>query len=343
MKNQHLNSIKAAMFNTPCTYRESEQYYKNQLHNKIQDVGMYASDTFEIEEETEFGTLNFRPLTCRVTNAIEPKTGNNLGNDFKTLRFLDLDYEVRMGKRYKFNNSIWITSNSSALKYVTKSAIVRRANNVLRWIIGEEIIEEPCILGYSLKYGNIYFNDVVNIPQGTLVVSCQCNENTRKIKLNDKFIFGSEVFKVKSISDYLRENTFDSNSVSIIDFEMFIDTKAPDDDFDNQIAGTGKYEDSITEKPKEDDMSIILTPKDRIVLEEQEETFSCALYINGIEQKEEFSFIHNGPSNDYYEFNIIDGNQFKITNKHRCKEDIVVRCVCFHGEKTFNIQLGGLY
>ena len=82
-----LRGIKAATFNTPTNYVESVRYYEQNLQDKINDTYQYASDTYEIGQEIVAGTLDFCPLVCRVCHAINPKTGLNLGDDFKDLKF----------------------------------------------------------------------------------------------------------------------------------------------------------------------------------------------------------------------------------------------------------------
>ena len=71
-----LTGLKAATFNTPSTYKDSVSYYEQNLVDKINDTYQYASDTYEIEQESEFGSLVFNKLVCRVCHAIDPKTGN---------------------------------------------------------------------------------------------------------------------------------------------------------------------------------------------------------------------------------------------------------------------------
>ena len=134
MKNKHIDSIKSAMYNTPYDYKTSEKYYSQMLNEKIQETYEFSSDTFEIEVEETPGTMEFKSIVCRVCHAIEPKTGLQRGDDFKELKFFDLNYPKGIGTRYRFDNSIWITNNTDNTKFVTKSNVIRRCNNVLKYI-----------------------------------------------------------------------------------------------------------------------------------------------------------------------------------------------------------------
>ena len=109
MVNKHIQSIKNAMYSTPVDYKTSEKYYSQMLNEKIQETYEFASDTFEIEVEYETGTMEFEPIVCRVCHAIEPKTGLQRGDDFKELKFFDLNYPKGIGTRYRFDNSICLS------------------------------------------------------------------------------------------------------------------------------------------------------------------------------------------------------------------------------------------
>ena len=86
-----LQGLDAAMFNTPSDYIEAKDKYKADLQYKINDTWWMASDNFKIQIENVMGSRVFTDIICRVNHAIEPKTGLNLGDDFKELKFFDLD------------------------------------------------------------------------------------------------------------------------------------------------------------------------------------------------------------------------------------------------------------
>lgn len=332
------------MSDTPSTYKESVNYYKTQLDYKLQDVVNFASDIYDVEEEVKRGTMEFVPLVCRITNAISPKTGHNQGDDFKEIIFQDLEHNVELGQRFRFSNNIWLVSNSDDNHYITKSAIIRRCNNELRWMENGEIVSEPCILGYTSKYSNIYYNDAINIPQGTVVITAQFNQNTKKIKINDRFLLGNSAYKIKSVIDYLRLETFVKDSQGLIEFEVYLDNTAPDDDFELQIADKNKYNNQIPDKPSPEDYSIVITPENKDVLQGQSKMFSCYLYLNGVRQNDVFSFIPSGVPDSYYKMEILNENQFTIHNlKYYSKNPLHIECKTFGHESSVDIRLRGLY
>lgn len=338
--------IHSTMFDTPSNYKESSNYYKSQLQQKINDTWEYASDNFEIEEEIIPGTLEFKKTVCRINHAINPTTGLNRGDDWKELKFFDLDKTRMVGERFQFDNSVWITVNTDDAKYITKSSRVRRCNNVLRWIDlkNGKIITEPCIVEYAVKYANVYFNDTQDVLQGTISAICQNNEFSYKININDRFILGKHVYKVKTINDYLRNYTYEKNSNPLITLELYIDAEAPDDDFDLQIANMDKYKDiypPIIPNPSVSEIKI--TPNVDFILQTQTVNYECYLYEDGKKKEDVFSFTASGPPTNYYILNQMDGNKFSITNLMRSKTPLVISCVSDKLSTDFSITLKGVY
>ena len=358
MATKFLDGIRAAMYDAPTDYNESREYYTETLQQKINETYEWSPDTFEIERETGVGTLEFKPLVCRVTHAIDPKTGSNLGDDFKNLIFFDLSGNYIMGERYKFNNSIWITTNTDNYKYVTKSAIVRRCNNELRWVDLEtkQVVSEPCIVDYALKYANIYYNNTVDITQGTITVYAQYNNNTKKIFVNDRFVLGSQVYKVKTITDVLRSKTYEQNTVPIITFQLYVDNIAADDNFaeDSEqynpkyppnIANCSKY-DSLYNSNITGDTDIIVNPEIATIYLGEEQTFECYKTVDGVKRDTEFDFVFSGIADTYYTATIIDGNHFSVKNlKPNTRRKLNIAISEKDGEKVKQMQLtlGGVF
>lgn len=327
------------MSSTPSNYMNSKDYYKDHLASKIDQTYEFSSDTELIKIEDSFGTLKFTDVLCRVTHAINPKTGKLLGDDFKDLKFFNLDFRVGMGYRFEFSDSVWITINTDNYKYVTKSCIVGRCNNVLNYIDKDGvIISEPCIIDYDLVYSNVYRNDPVNVPQGTTDIIVQYNENTKKIRYNDRFILGSLAYKVKSIMDYQRTKTFDKESAAIINFKVEVDVDFRDDNHVIDVANMDEYKEVYPVISN----GISVEPRLEGILQGEEQIFSCYMYSDGIKQDDEFNFSNHGVPYGYYFFEVIDKNHFKIINNKAYLKN-KLRILCDNGveSKEFMISLRG--
>ena len=358
MGNKYIDSIKKAMYDSPTDYKESQDYYTDLLQEKINETFQWSPDTFEIEKEKATGTLDFEPLVCRVVHAIDPKTGLSLGDDFKNLLFFNLSGTYLMGERYRFNNSIWITTNTDNYKYVTKSAVVRRCNNELRWIDlkTKQLISEPCIVDYALKYANMYYNNTVDITQGTITVYAQYNDNTKKIFVNDRFVLGSQVYKVKSITDTLRSETYEQNTVPTITFQLYVDNIAADDNFTEgseqynpkyppNLANYKKYSD-IFESNISGESDVVINPEISVLYLGEQKEFECYEVINGEKQPTEFTFEFSGVADTYYTYSVIDGNHFSIKNlKPNTRRKLTVNVLNKEGKsvKQMQLMLGGAF
>lgn len=340
MSNKYVNRMKRLMSQTPSNYSESKEYYKDALAYKIGDVHEFASNNELIGFEETFGTLVFSDLLCRVNHAINPKTGSNLGDDFKELKFFQLDAEITMGMRFNFSNSVWIVVNTDNYKYITKSCVVRRCNNVLRYINKHgEIVTEPCVMGYGLVYSNIYRNDPVNAPQGTVDVIVQYNEQSRAIRHNDRFLIGSQAYVVKSIEDTQRTETFNDASYKVLTFQLEIDDIANDDDFVLGVANMDRYKGIY---PPASSDEVVLSPNQDYILLGDTIKFNCFRYINDVVQEDSFTFVASDVPSDRYEFSVVDGNSFIIKNKKEyLSGKLKISCQSDSISKDFYISLRG--
>lgn len=187
-----------------------------------------APDAFIIQEELNIGQLNFQNVEVRINRGINTYTGEKLGDDFKQLIFRDLAHATSVGYKYYFDDNYWIVVNSEIIKNFAASCIVRRCNNVLRWVDEYgNYYEEPCSIDYKLNESRdiISTKDPVT-PKGYIEVYCQSNERTRKIFGNQRFLFGSKNnrigFKVfgDGIRNFLNQKTYDDDSSAILVLTM---------------------------------------------------------------------------------------------------------------------------
>ena len=84
-----------------------------------------------VEEEIEFGTLEFRPINCRVTSLVNATTGQRVNDDYKKIIFPDLGYKPKLGSRYRFDNNIWLAYSTDNILSATSNVYIMRCNNTL--------------------------------------------------------------------------------------------------------------------------------------------------------------------------------------------------------------------
>lgn len=288
-------NIDAAMKgNVENSYSYAE--YSRELYQlEIDKHFIYANNYYEIEIENKNGTNIFEKQGVRIDKAVNVNTGVKLSDDFKKIIF-QKDAGITPGRKFSFGNNTWLTMNVSALYTNSVSCIVRRCNNLLRYKYGEEFESEPCILEYNSTGNQLENRQEIILPNKTIKIYLQDNIITNKISINQRFIFGSQVFKVVSFEDYNRLNTFDKE-IGLRTIFLELDAKGANDDFINDIAEGGlTIENLLT----------IETSADEVIVPVNEQRVDTILQVNP-----ELFIIREG-QHVGYEFSIDNEN---ITDK----------------------------
>ena len=215
-----------------------------------------ASDVYDILEETNFASGSYVSATVRINEAVNAETGLKLGDDFKRILFKDVSHTVEQGLKYYFNENYWITTNTMELKNLAIACTIRRCNNVLRWVdTNGQSYEEPCAIEYVINRSidSLATKDPTT-PEGYIKVYCQENDNTKKIKVGQRFLFGNTnhwtAFKVfgNGLNSFLRQKTYDSTSSQLLTIQM--GANFVNDDTDDLVNGIAdKYDNLFTLTP----------------------------------------------------------------------------------------------
>lgn len=215
----------------------------NRWHDAMQalvDKTFTNSSTYQkegIEEEIAFGTLEFRPIVCRVVTLIDATTGQRVNDDYRKIVFPDLKYMPELGTRYRFDNNIWIVYSLENVLTATSSVYVRRCNNTVNT---EDkygnIHREPCVIDYKINETQLQRSTEMEVANSRLQVFCQQNQYSDRVNINDRYIFGSSVYKIRSRGDYDLRETFNRDSSKIVNFYIDYDNASDDDRFDLGIA-----------------------------------------------------------------------------------------------------------
>lgn len=211
--------------------------YKNDQQAFINAQFANTPSVYTVEEELIFGTQTFTNLEARITHVINPKTGENQGDDYRNIIFKNVDIQKGLGIRYRFDNNIWLTINSDYYKYTTANSILRRCNNVVKFYDEDgALIQEPCILDYGLTSTQFDFDEAINIDAGKKYLIMQNNDSSSKIDVNRRFIFNGKAFKVEQVERFLNNETFDSDTVPLLYIKTMKDQESDQDDLVNNIA-----------------------------------------------------------------------------------------------------------
>jgi hypothetical protein len=119
---------------------------------------------------------------------------------------------------------------------------MERCVNNLKWIDSYgKIVSYPCVMDDKLNETTFDFKAPMYYAPGTVFVIVQKNVDTNTLKVNDRFIFDGQAFKIQGVNNFIDGNT--------IKFTMFKDIIADDDDLVNGIANatTNTYTLSINQ------------------------------------------------------------------------------------------------
>lgn len=168
--------------------------FTNDFKNNWIERFYESSDVYTIQEETALASGVYQNVDVRVNNVVNAGVGNNTEVDYKKLLFKELDHPVQLGWMYKFDDNYWLAINVDTIKTLAQTVIVKRCNNVLRWMndVGA-ILQVPCSLGYLLMENRDYSTagSALVVPSGMLDCSVQLNQYTNTIKANRRFLIGN--------------------------------------------------------------------------------------------------------------------------------------------------------
>lgn len=197
----YLATIATTPFNT----------YSEGLQALIDSQYDNTASIYDIEEETALGILVFKDVEYRTVQAVSSLTGMKLGDDFRRIIYPNISVSKGLGWRYRFANNYWLVANSKLFNSVTDFIILRRCNNLAKFYDSDGVLrEEPCVIDYQLNETAPDFSKVTNLPEGTIFMFMQYNDNTFVINDNKRFLFGSHgnynAYKVHGVKNFIADN-----------------------------------------------------------------------------------------------------------------------------------------
>ena len=310
-------------------------YWRELMQETVNSDWDNASTIEETQGQKEVGSAEFSTEELRVMSVIDPKTGNALGDDYRKIIYKDFENASRfMGKYYTFGGETWLTINTNTRIGATKSAILQRCNNTLKWFDNNSVLHTwACVFQRNLT-GTAFIYGSEGVPEvdADSVIKVQRNSETNLISVNQRFIFDGHAFQVRQINNHISDTYLE-----LYVFEMQVQSN---DDIQNDIANVSG---EITPTTNES----ILLPELTKIIEGDTISFNVYNYINGVKSADTFTISTNGPVlGTNYTLSIIDGNNFTITNLAESGIPLEVTCVNNSNssdiiEKT--IILGGIW
>lgn len=332
----------------PCPPISASATLIEDFQSLLNDQFFIATDVFVVSEENPFASGSYVDLNVRINSAIDNQTGIKLGDDFKNFLFQDPNHPVDMGIKFIFDENFWVAVNTEKTKNLAASCMVRRANNVLRWMsLSGEYLSEPCVLDYPIgrpidKIRNV---DPVT-PGGLVTVYAQLNDRTRTIQSNQRFLFGNSsnwvAYKITGggINNFHNLHTTDNTSAQLL--TLYLETHYVNKDTDDVILGIADKYGYTTSASSV--ANIVITPNDGSILESGSQIFDAHYYSGSTILSGSFVFTVSGSNvpSENYTLATIDNNTFSVVNNAMYLDyPLVINCSGSSGSRIFNIDLRG--
>ena len=208
--------------------------YQELVNQEFSNSPTYQSD---VEEEIDFGTLEFKPLPSRITTLVNSTTGQKINDDFRKIVYQDISYKPRLGTRYRFDDNIWIVNSTDNHKSITASAYLRRCNNTINTQDDYgNIHKEPVFIDYAVNESQLYRSSEMEVPGGRIWVQGQVNNWTKWLKVDSRVMFTGEVYKIREIHRFNLQETFNDKSTTLFSFYADLDSLGESDNVELDIA-----------------------------------------------------------------------------------------------------------
>jgi hypothetical protein len=199
-----------------------------------------------VEEQNGIGCNEYSLIHVWVSEKIEQGTGYKSSEDFAVFTFKDVNYYPQRGLYYKWDNNYWITTNTSAATNVEKEIVVRRCNNLLRWINPKNgaINSIPCVVEYDAQSPSPQVGKKTITPNNHYVIIIQGNEAVQSLRVNQRFILNNRPFKYSGCNNSLQEMTI-NGTPTLMYLDVYLDEIEPTDNMELSIANYSQYNFSI--------------------------------------------------------------------------------------------------
>jgi hypothetical protein len=229
-----------------------KQDFTDDVQANIDERFYEATDVYTIEEETALASGIYKEVDVRVHNVINAGAGANIEVDYKKITFKNINHPVDMGKMYRFDNNYWVSINVDKIKSLVQTVLVKRCNNVLRWMDLQGVLHAvPCSIGYAIMYNRDYSTagSALVTPSGVVETTMQLNADSNTIRPNQRFLLGNSANWVAyrleggGINNFNNQETFVNNPQGIL--KLTLATDYVNLDTDDTVNGLANTKDNI--------------------------------------------------------------------------------------------------
>lgn len=236
------NAVNNGLLKQPNNYyRELNQaFVDDQWDNTVAVRTVQEQDIFN----DNLDSFTFHNIEVWIDYVVgESSTGRKTSEDFASLIFRDLNYEMVKGRYYEFNDNFWISYYQNDFNGVSRVMAVRRCNNWLKIINPDNgaIYSIPCAVDYDMAASARQVGENIITPNNHAVVMVQGNAVTNKLfKTNKRFILGGRPFKITGYQNAINTSYVD-NKDNLLYLDLFLDEIWANDNLEAGIADNGTF------------------------------------------------------------------------------------------------------
>lgn len=233
------NGLSSGVIQTP------NNYFRDQQQAAIDQNWDCTSAKYTIKQQADFGSNTYNDIEVWIDYVVGlGSRGTTNGDDFRQLIFRDIDYQVKRGLYYYFDENYWIVYFSDEYSSLSKDAGVRRCNNVMRIVDPENgsIFSIPCVVDYDMTSPSVQVSSYILTPNNHATIMVQGNADTlRLFKLNTRYILGGRPFKLLAYQNALINESI-ASTPTLLYLDLYLDEIHAEDDIANQLADNGSYQ-----------------------------------------------------------------------------------------------------
>lgn len=237
--------LKTALRNAPAQYGDRQRQYLGDPSTEfVHQYAKYATDYVAARVQGLNPDAPYEWETTYIRMAdIAPETASTLRkqDDYKNIMFADESIEyVPEGTKIDAMGSIWLVTNPQNISNAVGGGVVQRCRstwNHLDWY-GNLLKEPICVEKAILTANESDMQEYALITKGYVNITCQRNEETKKLSTNSRIILGSSAYHITGFGDYAQEFTGDYDSVRLLEFTARYEPPNEEiDDMERHVAG----------------------------------------------------------------------------------------------------------
>ena len=236
----------SSMTNSPVQYSDRKRQYMGERTKLFTSHRAYLSIDY-VQAEVQGLTDNFYDYTTTslrladIANA--SASSSRFVDDYKQILLDNYNYDyIPIGAKINTMGSTWLVVNPANISGIDADAVVARCNaSYNSYDYYGNVVTEPLLIEKHRMLGNDNSSpENLVLMDGYFDVTCQLNDNTKKLGQNQRIVLGSKPYHITGFTDFIQEFTGDRDSVHILHFTVRIEEPTEFDDVTENFIANGR-------------------------------------------------------------------------------------------------------